>query len=50
MENVQNLTEISKMQKKIQKKFVLSEIIASEMAVGNCLYYEVNFCHGKSMR
>ena len=38
------------MQKKIQKKFVISEIIASEMAVGNCLYYEVNTCHGKSMR
>ena len=28
------------MQKKIQKKFLVSEIIASEMAAVNCLYYE----------
>ena len=38
------------MKKKIQKKFLLSEIIASEMAAANCLYYEGNTCHGKSMR
>ena len=38
------------MQKKIQKKIVVSEIIASEMAAVNCLYYEGNTCHGKSMR
>ena len=38
------------MQKKIQKKFPVFEIIASEMAVLNCLYYERNTCHGKSMR
>ena len=38
------------MQRKIQKKFVVSEIIASEMAAINCLYYEGNTCHGKSMR
>ena len=38
------------MQKKIQKKFLVSEIIASEMAAVNCLYYERNTCHGKSMR
>ena len=37
------------MQKKIEKKFVVSEIIGSEMAAVNCLYYEVNTCHGKSM-
>ena len=38
------------MQKKIQKKFLVSEKIASEMAAVNCLYYEGNTCHGKSMR
>ena len=38
------------MQKKIQKHFLVSEIIASEMAAVSCLYYEGNTCHGKSMR
>ena len=38
------------MQKKIQKKFLVSQIIASEMAAVNCFYYEGNTCHGKSMR
>ena len=38
------------MQKKIQEKFLVSEIIASEMAAVNCLYYEGNTRHGKSMR
>ena len=38
------------MQKKIQKKFLASEIIDSEMAAVNCVYYEGNTCHGKSMR
>ena len=38
------------MQKKIQKKFLVPEIIASEMNAVNCLYYEGNTCHGKSMR
>ena len=38
------------MQKKIQKKFLVSEIIASEMAAVNCLYYEGNTHHGKSIR
>ena len=38
------------MPKKIQKKFLVSEIIASEMAAVNFLYYEGNTCHGKSMR
>ena len=35
---VQNWIEISKMQKKIQKKFFLSEIIASEYVPIICLY------------
>ena len=38
------------MQKKIAKKFLVLEIIASEMAAVNCLYYEGNTCHGKSTR
>ena len=38
------------MQKKIEKEFLVSEIIASEMAAVNCLYYEGNTYHGKSMR
>ena len=38
------------MQKTIQKKFLVPEIIASEMAALNCLFYEGNTCHGKSMR
>ena len=37
------------MPKKIQKKFFVSEIIASEIATVNCLYYEGNACDGKSM-
>ena len=38
------------MQKKIEKRFLVSEIIASEMAAVNCLYYEGNTCQGKSTR
>ena len=38
------------MEKKIEKKFLVSEIIASEMPAVNCLYYEGNNCHGKSVR
>ena len=38
------------MQKKIEKKFLVSEIIASEMSAVNCLYYEGYNCHGQSMR
>ena len=38
------------MQRKIQKNFLVSEIIASEMAAVNCLYYEGNTSHDKSMR
>ena len=37
------------MQRKIEKVFLVSEIIASEMAAVNCLYYEGNTCHGQSM-
>ena len=37
------------MQRKIQKKILASEIIVSEMADVNCLYYEGNTCHGQSM-
>ena len=38
------------MQKKSEKKFLVCEIIASEIAAVNYLYYEGNTCHGKSMR
>ena len=37
------------MQRKIEKIFLVSEIIASEMAAVNCLYHEGNTCHGQSM-
>ena len=37
------------MQRKIEKIFLVSEIIASEMAAVNCLYYEGNTCHGQSI-
>ena len=37
------------MQRKIQKIFLVSDIIASEMAAVNFLYYEGNTCHGQSM-
>ena len=37
------------MKKKLEKKFLISEIMASEMAAVNCLYYEGNTCDGKSM-
>ena len=37
------------MQRKIYKLFLVSEIIASEMAAVNCLYYEGNTCHDQSM-
>ena len=38
------------MQKKIQKKFLVSAIIASELAALNCFYCQGNTCHGQSMR
>ena len=37
------------MQRKIEKIFLVSEIIASEMAAVNCLYYKGNTCDGQSM-
>ena len=37
------------MERKIKKIFLVSEIIASEMAAVNCLYFEGNTCHGQSM-
>ena len=36
------------MPRKIEKIFLVSEIIASEMAAVNCLYYQGNTCHGQS--
>ena len=50
MESVQNLMEISKTQTKIEKIFLVTEIIAAEMAAVNRFYYEGNICHGQSMR
>ena len=38
------------MQKKIEKNCLVSEIIASEIAAVNYLYYEGNTCPDKSMR
>ena len=37
------------MHRKIEKIFLVSEKIASQMAAVNCLYYEGNTCHGHSM-
>ena len=37
-ENVEILNSISKMQKKIEKMFFISEIVASELAFLDCLY------------
>ena len=37
------------MEQKIEKKFLVSDIIASIIAAVNCLYYEGNTCHGQSM-
>ena len=37
------------MLRKIEKIFLVSGIIASEMAAVNCLYYEGNTCQGQSM-
>ena len=33
--------------KKVEKKFLVCEIIASEMPAVNCPYYEGNTCHGQ---
>ena len=37
------------MQTKIEKIILVTDIIASEMAAVNCLYYEGNTCHGQSI-
>ena len=37
-ENVQNLMQISKMKRKIEKKSFVFEIIVSELIALNCLY------------
>ena len=37
------------MQRKIEKILLVSEIIISEMAAVNYLYYQGNTCHGQSM-
>ena len=38
LENVENLTEMSKMQEKMKEKLFVFEIIASELVALNCLY------------
>ena len=38
------------MQKKIQKKFIVFEIKASELVALNCLYLADNACYGHSVR
>ena len=50
LKNVQNLMQIPKMQQKFQKKFLLFQIIASDLAALNCLHQEENTCDGQSMR
>ena len=37
------------MQKQVRKKIFVSEIIASELAVLNCLYYEKSVCYRPSI-
>ena len=37
------------MQKKVEKKCLDSEIVTYEMPAVNCVYYEVNTCHGQSI-
>ena len=37
------------MQKKIKKRFLVTDIIASELAPLNSFYYEGNTSHGQSM-
>ena len=44
-ENVPNLKQISKIKKKIQKKFFVLEIISSELVALNRLYQQENTCH-----
>ena len=49
MKNVQNLMYIPKMQREIEKKPFVSEIIVSELVALNCLYKEENTCHRQSV-
>ena len=37
------------MKKKMEKKFFVFEIIASEVVALNCLYQEQNICHRDSV-
>ena len=46
---VQNLNEISKMPQKIEKKFFVFEILASELVALNCLDSEENTWHRDSV-
>ena len=48
-ETLQNLSCISNIQKEIKKRFPLSQIIASELAVSNSVYKEENTCHWQSI-
>ena len=48
-ENVENLMEVSRMVKIIQKKSFVSEIIVSVLVALNCLYKEENTSHCQSM-
>ena len=48
-ENVQNLMEISKMQRKSEKKTFVSQVIVSELVALNFLYKEENTSHRQSM-
>ena len=41
--------QISKMEKKIEKKLFIFEIIASELVALNCVYYEENTSYQQSM-
>ena len=49
VQNVQNFMQISKMQRIIQQKTFISEIIVSELVALNCLYKEENISHRQSM-
>ena len=49
IENVHNLMEILKMQRKFEKKSFSCEIIVSESVALNYLYEEGNTCHRQSM-
>ena len=48
-ENVLNLMQISKMQRKSEKKTFVSQIIVAELVALNCLYKEENTSHRQSM-